>query len=628
MLRELRVTNLGVIEEVDIEFGPGMNVLSGETGAGKTLVVEAIKLLTGGRADLTNIRHGAQSLRVEGRFETVRSAENAPFLELYGGNGGDGADGIDGIDGGNDDGADGIDGIDGGNDGGNDDGADGIDGSEGARFERQANESGNESSIEELILSRQIPKIGRSRAWINAQMAATTQLKELSSILLDIQGQHEHMSLLTTRGQREALDSFANIDLSKVEELKAELTHIRSQLDALGGDPDERIREIDFLQYQIDELNQAAIFDPNEEESLELEEENLSLSVQRREAVTQALMAIGVVEMDTAFGPASSATDSISSAITFLSGHSPFEAAENLLIQVSDELSEVTRLLRTAMDRIVEDPQRLEEVRSRRQFLFELARKYGGTLDDARNYYKSATERLEELKSHASKADHLKAIFDETTSKFVEVCNVVQGERKGAAPKLAMAIEKRLADLAMPRAKLTIEVGDEGAGDEVSFSFSANPGEVALPLSKVASGGELARTALACRLLSCGGPETLIFDEVDAGVGGGAATYVGKALAELSKSHQVIVVTHLAQVAAFADHHLTVTKQETKARTVTHVHQVSNEDRVVELSRMMSGQPDSLTARKHAAELLDSAKKLKTGKVGRTGKLEKDQCGD
>ncbi len=554
MLVELCVVNLGVIKEARLELGPGMNVLTGETGAGKTLVIDAIKLLAGARAEGFLVRDQELAARVDGRFDlSSRLVEElGESLEAF------------------------------------------VD----------MTESGDDL---EVVVSRQVPSVGRSKAWINAQMATSGQLRGLAPGLFDLQGQNEHMSLLTTKGQRDSLDRFGQIDLSRLNQLQTKIAQIRLEMAELGGDPDERLREIDFLTYQVDELGHAQLDNPGEEEKLELEEEDLAMATRRKEAVAKALMALGVVDFDTPGSAQVSASDCVSSAMVFLSGHAPFEDAQNLLTKVNDDLAEIGRLLRIALEGIQEDPERLAEVRARRQFLFDLARKYGGTLDDARNYYKNSLERLDSLRGYSERANRLSAELDQVTDEYSKECARIKQARLRSAKTLSAAVTKELADLSLPGARITIDVGTDGAGEDVVFNLSANQGEPAHPLAKVASGGELSRVALAVSLLTRVGPETLIFDEIDAGVGGQAAMSVGRALCELSKGGQVIVVTHLAQVAAFADRHFQVLKETVDSRTVTRVELLDEDARVAELSRMMSGQPDSKAAHLHARELVELA---------------------
>jgi len=285
---------------------------------------------------------------------------------------------------------------------------------------------------------------------------------------------------------------------------------------------------------------------------------------------------------------------------------------------IADETADLARELRSAEESFEDDPQRLAEVGSRRQVLTELRRKYGETLADVIAFREEARSRLETLESYESRAAELEHEHERAAAELAAAESRLREARLTAAPRFGASVEEILRELAMPNATFQVEVGEEPPGDSVTWNLGANPGEAVLPLSKIASGGELARTMLAARLVLGGarggdteqstGPSTLVFDEVDAGIGGEAATAVGRALASLGRDYQVLVVTHLPQVASFADRHLVVQKRIDGGRTVAQVEAVDGASRVVEVSRMLSGSPDSESAQRHAEELLMSAR--------------------
>ena len=521
MLVELAVRDLGVIADLSLVLPPGMIALTGETGAGKTLVVTAIELLVGGRADASVVRPGAEEARVEGRFD--------------------------------------------------------IDG-------------------EEIVLARVVPADGRSRAYVNGRLAPVSQLAELGATLVDLHGQHAHQSLLAPATQRAALDAFGHVDLGPLRAARARLTEIDAALAALGGDERARAREIDLLRFQVGELDAAAITSPDEDVTLAHEESVLADAVAHRDAASVAHAALvddgGVA-------------DALGQAIAAVAGRAPFAEVEARLRASAADLTEAAADVRAIGERIDEDPARLEELRARRQLLRDLRRKYGETLADVLAFAEDARARLAELESHDARAaaldvDRRAALDDERRA-----AAVVAAARKAAAPRLAKAVEANLGALAMSKARLDVEVGGEDPGDDVRVLLAANAGEPLAPLAKVASGGELARTMLALRLaLQSADIPTLVFDEVDAGIGGEAALAVGRSLATLGRSSQVVVVTHLPQVAAFADAQVAVRKEEVRGRTVASARPLDAAERVVELSRMLSGQPASEAARGHAEELL------------------------
>ena len=523
MLTELVVSNLGVVTELSAEFDKGMTALTGETGAGKTLVVEAIDLLVGGRADGGMVRHGTDQALIEGRFELAD---------------------------------------------------------------------------DEVVLRRVVPREGRSRAYVNGRLATVGELAEWGRRLVDLHGQHAHQSLLGTATQRAALDHFAGVDLEPLTRSRKVLAALDEQLGALGGDERERARELDLLRFQRDEIDQAGILQLDEDERLEAEEDVLGDALAHREAAAAALAALDAE---------SGAEDRVRDALATTAERSPFTEIVTRLRAVLIELGDLTSELRLAADAIDEDPERLEAVRSRRKQLHDLERKYGDTLGDVVAFRETVTTRIAELEARDATAARLERERDEARDTVREAERVVAEARRLGAPKLAKAVQANLAPLALEKALMRVEVGPEDPGDDVSFLLAANPGTPPLPLSKVASGGELARAMLALRLVLSQAPETLVFDEVDAGVGGTAATAVGRALADIAADHQVLVVTHLPQVAAFARRQLVITKSTRRGETQVSAHPVDAENRVVELARMLSGSPESSKARAHARELLTEA---------------------
>jgi len=530
VLVELQVRDLGVIEHAVLTLGPGMTALTGETGAGKTLVVEALSLLLGGRADPVLVRPGATEALVEGRF---------------------------------------------------------LDEHE-----------------EEHILARAVPTIGRSRAWVDGRMATMSALAEMGAVLVDLHGQHAQQSLFEPAAQRRALDAFGAVPLAAMAELQRTRRRLQAELEGLGGDDRARAREVDLLRYQLAEIDDARLDDPGEDRRLAEEEERLAEAAAHRQAAADALGALAGEDED-------GAVDQLGAAVALLGDRGPLAAFAARAASVQAEALDLASELRSVVDTWEDDPERLEAVRTRRQQLHDLARKYGEGVAGVLAFAGEARARLAELESVETRAAALASELASVEGALAAERAVVGASRRQAAPRLAAAVERRLRDLAMPRARLQVEVGDEDPGDDVVFELGANPGEAVLPLAKVASGGELARAMLALRLELSDAPPTMVFDEVDAGIGGEAAVSVGRSLAELARRHQVLVVTHLAQVAAFADRQLVVRKDLVGAggaereRTVASVMPVDGDARVTELARMLSGTPESDAARRHAEELLE-----------------------
>ena len=530
MLLELSVQNLGVIESSSLVLGPGVTVLTGETGAGKTMVVQAIQLLTGGRADSSMVRNGADEAIVEGRFQTP--------------------------------------------DGG------------------------------EIILGRVIPAEGRSRAYLNQGLAGMTQLSEIGLTLVDLHGQHEHQSLLQQKVQRSALDQYGDIDLSPLAEARSNERRLLEAIEELGGDARSRAHEIDLLEFQVEELEQARLEDPNELDELEKLEELLADASAHIESGSQARESISGDD---------GLVDSLGKLIASLADRAPYRELTQRLRGLEAEVTDVAELMRDLVDSIEDDPKRLAEVRERRQLLIDLQRKYGDTISEVIDYRLQAWRRLEQLKNHEANASELETELDEARSQIAEISKRVAKERRASAPLFGQEVSRYLPELALENAELSVEVRGEDPADDVEIMFRANSGTKWHGLSKVASGGELARVMLSLRLVLTSGPPSLVFDEVDAGIGGSAALAVGKALGRLGATHQVLVVTHLPQVAAYGDRHLVVDKKDDGLSVVSTVTGVEGDDRVRELARMLAGQPDSASGNQHAAELLERAHLERSG---------------
>ncbi len=519
MLSELAVTDLGVIRQLSLVLPDAMVAVTGETGAGKTLVVEAIDLLMGGRADPSMVRHGADEAVVEGRFVVAG---------------------------------------------------------------------------DEVVVRRVVPASGRSRAYVDGALATAAALVELGTTLVDLHGQHDHQSLLSPAVQRDALDRFGGVDLGTLTQARQQVADLERQLAELGGDERARAREVDLLRFQVDELAAAGLDDPDEDERLAAEEDTLADALAHQEAALAALAALDADE---------GAVAGLAQALAALDGRSPFAEGVARLRGLEADLVDVAGWVRSRGESIDDDPARLEAVQQRRRLLHELTRKYGDTLAEVIEFHAEAAARLAALEDRDRLAAELDQRCAQAREARREAERAVAAARRGAAPRLAEATRAHLVELAMPQARVQVDVAGE-AGQDVSYLLAANPGSPLRPLVKVASGGELARTMLALRLVLTAAPPTLVFDEVDAGVGGAAAIAVGRALASLAHDHQVLVVTHLPQVAAWAGLQVAISKREVDGTTVTEAQGLEGEARQVELARMLSGSPDSATARRHAAELL------------------------
>lgn len=524
MLTELHIENLGVIDTLDLQLSEGLVALTGETGAGKTMIVEAINLLVGGRADAGMVRPGATEARVEGRFV---------------------------------------------------------------------------SGEEEVILCRTIPLDGRSRAYVNGRLATVGQLAEHGLDLVDMHGQHAHQSLLGAKAQREALDAYAKVDLEPLRAARATVTEIDAALATLGGDDRMRAREIDLLRFQVTEIIEAAVQGADEDGVLSREEDVLADAVNYREALWKAVASLA---------EESGASDNIGSAVSALSNKEPFTGFVSRLKALQSELEDISADIRDEADSIEENPSRLDAVRQRRQLLVDLRRKYGDSLAEVIKFGEESALRLAELESFEARAASLDQERAVAVRKLDAAQSVVGKARRDGAGPLAQQVQKNLRTLAMAHAVIDVSVGQD-PGDDVVFLLAANPGSPVMPLTKVASGGELARTMLALRLVLSSGPNTLVFDEVDAGIGGEAAVAVAQALALLGKRHQVLVVTHLPQVAAAGNAHIQVSKSVRSGKTYAQAATLGEEERIAEIARMLSGGVAEATALEHARELLRDSHK-------------------
>jgi len=528
MLVELSIENLGIIENVRVSFDKCFTAFTGETGAGKTMLVEAINLVVGRRADVSIIRDGAEEARVEARFVT-----------------------------------------------------------------------NTDSGEVETILCRVLHREGRSRAYINDRMATVSSLAEIGDELVDIHGQHAHQRLLSPSTQRNSLDQFGNVSTAELQAAREAVTHIDANLAALGGDEKSRVREIDLLQFQCDEIESSRITNPDEDVLLSNEEDMLTDVVRHQESLQKIVSLLS---------DEGAVVDLLGEAVSAIGPVSSLPALSERIRSLAAEAKDISDTVRSAADGSEHDPARLEEIRLRRQSLRDLMRKYGDSLSDVMTFGAEARERLDELTGYAERVAELEKSRD-VALRHLTVCQKEVGNaRRVAAPKLATAVQKRLRQLALPNATVQVAVGgleSDPAGESVVFMLAANPGSAPQPIAKVASGGELARVMLALRLVLTGDPATMVFDEVDAGIGGEAAVAVASALRELGNDHQVIAVTHLAQVAASAHGQVAISKSVKGGKTFGSAVRVAESERASEIARMLSGGVADESATAHARDLLE-----------------------
>ncbi len=579
MLEEIRIGSLGVIDSSTLELGPGLTVITGETGAGKTMIVTALGLLLGGRADTGAVRSGARTARVEGVVRVGALAAFATAVE----------------------------------------------------------EAGGEVEDGRVVLARNVSAEGRSRAFVGGASVPVSALASVAEPLVAVHGQSDQHRLLQARAQREALDRFGGEPtaglLGAYSDLYTRLGACERELDQVVASARERAREADLLRFGLDEL-EAIDPQPGEDAALAAEESRLGFADTLRTAAEQAREALSS-ELDQP--DALATTSAARSALDGVREHDP-EAGE-----LADRLAEITYLLSDlAADvasyaaRLETDPARLAGVSERRAALTALTRKYGDTIDEVLAWGQQSSLRLLDLEGTDERIEGLRAERTHLRTGLAEAADRLSQARAASAGRLADEVTAELGLLAMPHARLAIDVRQAPAPapaddapavgrplevggrwlrftasgvDEVELLLAANTGSEPRPLGKGASGGELSRVMLAVEVALAGTSPvpTFVFDEVDAGVGGTAAVEIGRRLARLAHDAQVLVVTHLPQVAAFADRHVVVEKSSDGTVTSSGLTVLDDEQRQRELSRMLAGQTDSDTALAHARELLDVA---------------------
>jgi DNA repair protein RecN (Recombination protein N) len=556
MITELRIADLGVIEEATIGLDPGLNVVTGETGAGKTMIVSGLGLLLGGRADPRSVRRGSERARVEGRFRI-----DSPGL-----------------------------------------------------LQRVA-EAGGEMDDDELILARHVTAAGRSRAYLGGAQVPAAACAQLTAELVTIYGQAEQERLTEAERQRQLLDRFAGAavlePLARYSTLWSEDRAARSELVELRAEAQSRAREIDLLTFGLEEIERIGPA-AGEDVALAAEATRLQSADDLREAAQSVVHALA--------GPDDEAGGALAMLFAARKAFQPAVSGDPAATQLGDRLAEtsyqltdLTADLVRYLEGLDSQPGRLEQIAERRAQLGTLTRKYGSTSDEVLQWAANSAIRLTQLGQSDERIDTLTARLEELWTELGVLAAQVSVARREAAARFSELVRVELAALAMPHAQLSFEVtradyGQWGA-DRVDLVFGANPGSELRSLGRVASGGELSRVRLALEVVLAADREavTLVFDEIDAGVGGKVAVEVGRRLARLSHHTQVVVVTHLAQVAAFADRHYVVEKADDGQVTTSGVVAVADGDRAVELARMMAGLETTESAVAHASELIELA---------------------
>jgi DNA repair protein RecN (Recombination protein N) len=552
VLHELRVENLLLIERAELGLGPGLNVLTGETGAGKTVLAHALDLLLGGKPRPGIVRPGASEAYVEGVFALPAALRD----EL--------AD----------------------------------------RLPEEA---------DELVLARRVSAEGRTRAYLGGRSATAADLAEIGGALLSFYGQHEHRRLTLASAQLEILDGFGGAEQAARREAFAAAyareRELRGQLEELRARAGARDRELDLLEWELEEIDRAEPSE-SEEESLLAERERLRHLTSLIAAAGGALAALTGEEADGA-GPALAASASTLEAVRGVDA--ALDALTDRVQALSVEVDDVAGELRRYGEAIEAQPGRLDEIEERLALLDRLKRKHGGTIAAVLAYADECRRRRDELAGADEALEAGEAEVEAARAELASMAADLRAARREAAGPLAEAVVERLAGLAMEGASFEASVTERdgygpAGGDEVEFLIAPNPGVPAGPLRETASGGELSRVMLALMGVAAqAGPATLVFDEVDAGIGGQTARAVGEQLRDLAGGRQVICITHLPQIASLADRHFTIVKDTSADTATTTVTRLERSDLVGELVRMLGAEDGDAAARRHARELLKAA---------------------
>jgi DNA repair protein RecN (Recombination protein N) len=555
VLLEVHLSNLGLIDDAAVELSPGLNVVTGETGVGKTLLVTSVALLTGARGNARLVRSGAAEAVVQGVF-----APDGSLVDVLA------AAGIDARD--------------------------------------------------ELVLVRRLGRDGRSRAVVGGQLSPVSALQEIGSRLIEIHGQGAGSALGDPSTQLAALDAFAGTadELRAYREALGRLRTLERERDALKGDERTRDREIELLSYQVDEITRAELA-PDEED-------DLATALARLEH-GERLAAIGAEVV--ALIDADGAGGQLATAFRSLQGAASLDPSAAMLVErlgsATIELAELAREIRAWTDGLESDPARLERLRERRALIGSLKRKYGATVDEIIAFGAEASRRLDEIGSSAERLATIGADVERSRNDVDALAGSLSERRTEAAKRLTELVSAELPALALPNAIFRVacearELSETGR-DRVSFLFSSSRSKAPEPIGKIASGGELSRAMIAVTLALASSHRipVLVFDEADQGVGGEAALHLARRLARLARSHQVLVVSHLPQIAAFADRHILVRRSGDEIAVAA----LEGRDRLAEISRMLAGLGSSDLAKAHAAELIDMAARERDEALRRAG---------
>lgn len=562
MLQSLYLENIALIEKLGIELFPGFNVLTGETGAGKSIIIDAVNFVLGERTSRDLIRNGTARAKVEAVFGLNEG--DAAFAAL--------------------------------------------------------DALGIEYDGNELILSRELSAAGRNACRVNGTLVPVASLKSVSDTLVDIHGQHEHQALLDAENHISYLDAYCHAEslpiIEKIDVIVSRRSELMLKRNSGFSSEREREREMDMLRYQIEEIASANL-EVGEEERLSAEKTVLLNAERIRTALETAHMALSGAEE----GSALSAIDTARRSMRDIAAlNKDYEALSDKIEELYYAAEDISFALRDTSENVESDMQRLEEIEQRLKLISDLKRKYGRTVEDVIDFGKDAETKLNELENAEALAAELDAKLDKLKAEYNAAADELSKVRRAAGERLKRDVLNELKDLGMAKAMFDVALSDASGGEPrkggretAEFMLSANPGEPLKPLEKVASGGELSRIMLCFKSIFADNDRvpTLIFDEIDTGISGRTAAVVGEKMLGIAKKHQVICVTHLAQIAALADAHLMVRKYDDGKNTFVETRQLNEEEKVQRIAQMMDGESDSPSALTHARELIARADKIK-----------------
>lgn len=564
MLEDLSIKDFAIIESEHIEFSNGFTVLSGETGAGKSILIGAMSFLLGGKADVNQIRSGAHEAQVSGTFYLDSKENQNPALEWL-------------------------------------------------------NDHGIETENNRILLRRYIRDNGRAGAWIGSTPVNRTDLAEFSSFLVDIHGQHEHQSLMRVPEHRKFLDARAGIlpEVSAFTALYMELVEKRRLLAQLDSSDADRTRKIDMYNFAVKEIEDAKL---KPEEDIQLEEEENRLSSYEK-------LFAGV---DSIRNMLDGGDESVVSLLKKIRRESQnisildktLSSLDTRIESAFYELNDISEEFASYANKLVYDPSHLQEVQDRLSLIYSLKKKYASSqsapLKEVFDYYENAQKSLEQLGAGSENREELMKSVSELEKKVYLAGKNLSEKRRATGDKLASEVEALLKNLGMNGTRFAVSItakpGDQieqkcgpYGFDNIEFLISANPGSPLLPLAKIASGGEISRVMLALKTIFAQNDpvQTLVFDEIDTGIGGEVAVAVGSHMKALAKNRQIFCITHLASIAVYADNQIKIEKGVAEGKTVSNVHPIQGEERVFEIARMLSGDADSAASIEHARAMLE-----------------------